>query len=251
VSAPADWWRSFFTGPALELWRLAIPRETTLAQVEALVRLLELRPGERLLDVPCGNGRLALELAARGFLVSGLDLSHELVEEGLRAAAERALTLDLRAGDMRALPWEGLFDAAICAGNSFGYFTDQENRDFLAGVARRLRPGGRFLLEYPLVAEISLERREPRSWQRRGDLILLSESSHDVERARLETTYVFVDLARGTSESRPASFRIYSARDVRVLLDEVGLGSHVFLGDLDGSPFGPHSPGFFVRALRS
>src|SRR6185295_14579347 len=98
-----DWWATFFEGPALELWRRAHSSDESRAQAADVARALRIASGERVLDVPCGNGRLALELAARGVRVSGLDASEEFLAEGRRRAAERGLELELLAGDMRTL----------------------------------------------------------------------------------------------------------------------------------------------------
>ena len=89
----AGWWTTFFEGPALELWRRAHGSDESRGQAADAARALCLTHGERVLDVPCGNGRLALELAARGARVSGLDACAEFVAEGRRRAAERGLNL--------------------------------------------------------------------------------------------------------------------------------------------------------------
>jgi len=251
--ADEGWWTTFFEGPALELWRRAHTGDDSRGQAADIARALRLSGEERVLDVPCGNGRLALELAARGASVSGLDASEEFVAEARRRAAERGLELELRVGDMRELPWEDAFDALLCAGNSFGYFDEQGNAAFLRAAARALRRGGRFLLEYPLVAELVLARREFRDWRIFGERILLSEASYDARRGRLETTYAFADLARasGTVERRTASYQVYTAREVEANLRAAGFASIELLGDLEGAPFDRTSSEFHARAVRA
>jgi SAM-dependent methyltransferase len=247
------WWNEFFEGPALELWRRAIPPEVTKGQAADIERALALRPGERVLDVPCGNGRIALELAARGYSVSGLDLAPEFVSEARSRAAERGLELDVQQGDMRELPWDSEFDAALCTGNSFGYLDDEGNRRFLREVAASLRPGGRFLLDYPLVAELALGRRAYRDWHLLGDRLLLSDGRYDPVLGRLETTYTFVDLAveGGALASRTASYQIYTARETAELLRAAGFERIELLGDLEGGAFELTSSSFYVRAVRA
>jgi SAM-dependent methyltransferase len=247
------WWTTFFEGPALELWRRALPPEVTRGQASEIERALRLERGERVLDVPCGNGRIALELASRGYASSGLDLASDFVAEGLERAAERGVKLDLRQGDMRELPWVNDFDAAFCMGNSFGYLDDRGNRDFLGAVARSLRPGGRFLLDYPLVAELALARREYRDWHLLGDRLLLSDGRFEPVRGRLETTYTFVDLSRpgGDVVSRPASYAVYTAREVTELLRAAGFEGIELWGALDGTVFELRSSAFYARACRA
>ncbi len=75
ITAATDWWKDFFNGIVLDLWRAAVPKEATRTQAEFLIETLELPAESRVLDVPCGNGRLALALAAHGYTMTGLDIA--------------------------------------------------------------------------------------------------------------------------------------------------------------------------------
>ena len=81
MSIPSNWYETFFHGVTLDLWRRAIPPEHTKAETQFLIQNLNCAPGEHLLDVPCGNGRLAFELAKRGYRVTGVDIADEFIEE--------------------------------------------------------------------------------------------------------------------------------------------------------------------------
>src|SRR5262245_33013652 len=117
----------------------------TRQEVEYVVRALALQPGERVLDVGCGPGRHAHELARRGIRVHGVDISARFIEIA-RANAPDGATFERL--DARALPFDAEFDAAIClCQGAFGLKTaDGENEAVLAGIARALRPGGRLAL---------------------------------------------------------------------------------------------------------
>lgn len=246
------WWESFFQGRAVELWDRATPRDLSRGQAADLVRALGLRGKERVLDVPCGNGRLALELAALGLRVTGIDLSAPVVEAARAAASERGLALEVVRGDMRELPWKSTFDAAFCAGNSFGYLDDAGNRAFLRAAREALVPGGRFWLEYPMVAELALRRREARDWQLAGAFLMLTDGHHDPLAGRYEVTYTFLDLERpgGAAETSTASFAVYTAREIDAMLREAGFETVELLADPDGTPFDGRGTGFHARATR-
>jgi len=114
----------------------------TVQEVDFLVETLGLAPGQRVLDVGCGPGRHAHELARRGVGVHGVDISHRFVELARRDAPPGATFERL---DARALPFTAEFDAALslCQG-AFGLVTgDGEDLLVLAGMARALRRGGR------------------------------------------------------------------------------------------------------------
>src|SRR5437773_5747084 len=81
MTIPSNWYEDFFHGLALDLWRKALPPEHTKAEADFLVQVLQCEAGSHLLDVPCGNGRLSLELASRGYQVTGVDIAEEFIEE--------------------------------------------------------------------------------------------------------------------------------------------------------------------------
>src|SRR5262245_49903922 len=104
-----EWYESFFSPLALEFWRAVVSPESTRDEVDFVERALGLgRPG-RLLDLPCGEGRHALELARRGHRVTGVDLSPYAVERAGAEAARTGVTVEFIQGDMRVPP-AGPFD---------------------------------------------------------------------------------------------------------------------------------------------
>jgi SAM-dependent methyltransferase len=113
----------------------------TVQEVDHVVGALGLVPGMRVLDVGCGPGRHAHELARRGIAVHGIDISETFVDLARRDAPDGATFERL---DARALPFDGEFDAAVClCQGAFGLMTAAGEDDVVvAGIARALRPGG-------------------------------------------------------------------------------------------------------------
>jgi 2-polyprenyl-3-methyl-5-hydroxy-6-metoxy-1,4-benzoquinol methylase len=113
----------------------------------ATERLLELRSGERVLDVACGNGLSSRRLAAMGAEVVAFDFAEEMIAHALERTTEhidRIEYLVLDATDEAALLalGEGRFDAAIC---NMALFDMAEIEPLMCALARLLRPGGRFV----------------------------------------------------------------------------------------------------------
>lgn len=162
-----DWTREFFRVPVFDP---GAPEAVEAAAAEAAFvwKALGLKKGERVLDVPCGAGRHSLELARRGALVLGVDKTAAYLVAARERGAGVPRARFLR-GDMRRLPFRGEFDAAVNLWTSFGYFPRYaDDLSVLRGVARALRPGGRFLIDVRDLAEV---RRRPflRHWDRRAD----------------------------------------------------------------------------------
>jgi 2-polyprenyl-3-methyl-5-hydroxy-6-metoxy-1,4-benzoquinol methylase len=234
------WWHEFFTGPYLAFQPNAWPAEKTRADADWLLDVLEPAPGAALLDVPCGEGRIAIELAARGFRVTGVDITAPLLEIARKRAEQRGVMVDWERRDMRDLPWREEFDAAICYWGSFGYFDDAGNVAFVEAVARSLRAGGRFAVE-TLTLESLLPRFQRLGWSRSGDMLMLGDRSFDLVTSRLEEEWTFV--REGTETRRQSSIRLYTYHELYRIFEDAG-----FAGIL-GYDTATHEP-FSLRASR-
>jgi SAM-dependent methyltransferase len=235
VKAEANWWENFFTGLIVDFWRVALPPEVTKAESKWLSDALEARPGGRLLDVPCGDGRLALEMARQGCLVTGVDLSEEFLAAARTEAGAEGLSIVWRLSDMRDLPWREEFDGAFCGGSSFGYFGDEGDLAFLRAVARSLRPGARFALDSVKAVEVLLPAFRQRREMEIGDIRFEAFNHYDHETGWVENRYM---ISRGAkTETRLARHRIYTYREVVSMLERAGFGEIHGYGSLDGEPF--------------
>ncbi len=251
-----DWYSEFFTGMALEVWRQANPPAATRAEADFLERELEPEPGSRLLDVPCGNGRLALELARRGYRLTGLDQAGEFLAEGEQAARKAGLEIAWRVEDMRNLPrlsWPAPFDGAICFGNSFGYHDREGTAAFLAGLGAALRPGGRLALDTAMAAESILPELEPRTVEVVGGIRMEVTRRHDPAQGRIEAQYTFTRESGGTGSETPTETHrawhwVFSVKEIRHLLADAGLATIELYGDLDGTPYTAGMPRLLLIA---
>jgi 2-polyprenyl-3-methyl-5-hydroxy-6-metoxy-1,4-benzoquinol methylase len=218
VDVQSDWWESFFEGVAVDMWLRALPPEHTEREAESLARTLAVPKGARLLDVPCGGGRLSLALAQQGYQLTGVDWSLEFLDHARSCDTDHGVTWERR--DMRDLPWRARFDGAFCVGNSFGYLDDEGNAAFLRAVAAALKPGARFVLETPMVLENLLGHLQDRPWWKVGDVYLLVVNQYDHTRERLDIEYTFV--SNGRVEVRRGSHRAYSYRELAALIQAAG-----------------------------
>jgi SAM-dependent methyltransferase len=190
------------------------------------------------LDIPCGEGRVALELARRGMSVTGLDQSPELLGDARAASAREGLDVAWREGDMRELDDVAAFDAAVCWWGSFGYFDDADDPRFSARVARALRPGGTFVIDMNL-AESLLPQWQSRGAFKAGEVWVIEERSLDLETMRVEVDWTF--LADGEpAATRHSSIRLYTFRALATMLREAGFAT---VSAYDQATFEPFTMG--------
>ena len=113
----------------------------------ATERLLELQPGEQVLDIACGNGLYARRVAAMGADVVAFDFAADMVDHARKRTTEHSGNVDyqvLDATDETALLalGEGQFDAAMA---NMALFDMAEIEPLMRALTRLLRPGGRFI----------------------------------------------------------------------------------------------------------
>jgi SAM-dependent methyltransferase len=107
-----------------------------------LVDRMQVREGERVLDVACGTGNATIPAAKLGADTVGLDITPELFEDARRHAAESGVEIDWVEGDAEDLPFEdGSFDVVL---STFGNMFAPDHRAAAREIARVVKPGGRF-----------------------------------------------------------------------------------------------------------
>jgi SAM-dependent methyltransferase len=105
-----------------------------------LEKLLALQAGAKILDMPCGHGRHAVELVKRGYNVTGVDLNRFFLQKAKEAAAKEGVALDLKKGDMRKRSFDAEFDVALNLFTAIGYFEDDvHDQKVLENFSRSLK----------------------------------------------------------------------------------------------------------------
>ena len=239
-----NWYETFFHGVTLDLWRRAIPPEHTKAEADFLIKHLNFELGARVLDVPCGNGRLTFELANRGYRVTGVDIAEEFIEEARSRARDGTASVEFILGDMRNIEGLGVYDGAFCFGNSFGFLEYADMEKFLAGVARALKPGARFLVNTAMAAESVLPDFEEQSCHEMGDIVMTIKERYVAEESCVDSEYIFE--RNGETDSRKAKHWIYTVAEIRRLLERAGFKVLDCFGSLKGEAFKLGSRELFV-----
>ena len=232
-------WSRFYDARYAELF--LEPAGNAADSVEQLWRLLRLGPGQRVLDVGSGVGRLALPLAARGVHVVGVDA----VPEYVATAARRARALGVSA-EFHAMPGE-CFRAAprchagFCWWTSFGSGGSAEADAALLAAARRsLEPGAPFALDWPHFDHLRRHfepLREQEVQTARGPVRVRRTSVLDEAKGVLRQRWEF--SGAGQAAERETELPTYAPRVLGALFEAAGFEAVELWGE-DEQPLGPH-----------
>lgn len=218
---------------------------TTRNEVEGLLKLIGRRTGTWL-DVCCGYGRHALELARRGWHVRGMDVSRELIALAEQKAEPSGLDAKFSVGDMR-YPDQfifqdlGRFDVASILGTSFGLCCDMEgDTAVLENLAKEVHPGGNIVLEL---------------FNRQFEEQVIGEGTHESSETlngRFER-WRWIDRNSGCKRMKviytgpggtshlDSMLMVYTKDEIEAMARKAGLEILDFKGDFDLQKFDPES----------
>ena len=239
MSGDPNWFDGFFEQEWLDEIALHLPDEGTQNQVDFVVERLGLEPGARVLDVACGHGRHSLELARRGFRVTGVDLSPRSLELAREAAQRESLDVEFVERDARELDFDAEFDAAINLFTSvMGYFEDDaDTQEVVNRVARALVPGGSFLVDTINAFALGRGYQETMWNELESGGVMLHRGSFDLLKGRNEVTWTFI-REDGTRSELSHSLRVFTPHELARMFETAGLTVVGSWGGFDGQELG-------------
>jgi ubiquinone/menaquinone biosynthesis C-methylase UbiE len=141
-----QWYEALFENYAESYDRETFTRGT-LGECDFIEAELSADKSKRIVDIGCGTGRHSIELAKRGYKITGVDLSVSMLERARQKAGEAGVQITFLQHDARKLPFEGNFDVALmlCEGGFPLMETDEMNFEILRNVRRALVPGRKLI----------------------------------------------------------------------------------------------------------
>ncbi|WP_437876545.1 methyltransferase domain-containing protein [Sorangium sp. So ce513] len=250
VRRKRPWWEELFGDDFVRTLDKLDPK-VVRREVDFIEERLGVEKGAVILDLACGAGGHAIEIASRGYSVVGYDLSLAMLARAADDAQDRGQKLNFLQGDMREMTFEETFDGVYCWSTSFGYFDDEKNADVLARIRRALRSGGMLLLD--VVNRDYVASRQPSLVWFEGDgCVCMDEMQVDffTSRLKVKRTVMFED---GRSREIDYSIRLYGLHELGKMLHDTGFK----VTEVTGHPahpgvfFGSESPRLIVLAERS
>jgi cyclopropane fatty-acyl-phospholipid synthase-like methyltransferase len=221
-----NWYEDFFQGINCEIWENAIPADWTKQELDFLISELNLQQGQSILDVPCGFGRHAIEFAKRGFHVTGIDISERFIKSLVNRISLENLNIKAVREDILAVNLSEKFSAAVCLGNSFGYFSFDKMKLFVEKVAASLETGGKFIINSGMIAESILPNFLNYS---KNNSYTVGNIKMDITNIyNVEDSYMVANLLytkEGTTEEHFFKHYVFTLGEVKRLLKLCGLST--------------------------
>ncbi len=232
----SDWYRSFFGRDYLDVYGHLFTPDGSESEVEFVRTTLGLKPGQKVLDLCCGQGRHAVPLARGGLSVTGLDMTESYLELANSAALEAGVEIETVVGDMREIHYENEFDAVINMFTAFGYFDDEaDDQRVLDGAARALKPGGRILLD--LLNRDWVAANYVRHEQRAGPDGTVYTETREFDSVSGRNHVEFSIVGPGGPQRRTGHhIRLYVATEISRMLERAGLDLQRVYGGYGGEP---------------
>jgi ubiquinone/menaquinone biosynthesis C-methylase UbiE len=244
------WWEEVFSDDFIRTME-KLDGKVVRKECDFIEDRLGLEKGAVMLDLACGSGAHAVELATRGYNVVGYDLSLAMLALAQDEAQDRGQKINFLQGDMREMAFEEAFDGIYSWSTSFGYFEDEKNLNVLSRVRRALRQGGMFLLDVAN-RDYVCPRQPSLVWFEGDECVCMDEMHVDffTSRLRVKRTVLFED---GRSRECEYGIRLYGLHELGKMLHETGFK----VVEVTGHPahpgvfFGSESPRIIVLAERA
>ncbi len=209
--------------------------ENAPKEVEDVITLLGIDPDAHILDLCCGVGRHSLELARRGYRVTGVDRTREYLDIATQKATDEGLKVEFLEGDMRTFSRSGVFDAVVNLFTSFSFFEDpDEDKQVIMNVYESLKPGGVFLIDL-MGIEVIARIYQEHDWHEEEDgSLILQERKVNNDWNWMENRWIRIKKT-GERQEYTVSHRLYSAAGLKGLLKECGFKDLKAYGDFEGS----------------
>jgi len=213
--------------------------ERTKGDIDGVEKLLNLKGGEKILDVPCGYGRHSLELARRGFKVYGSDINTVHLNNAVKQAEDQRLKINFTKENMLDLNYKEKFDAVINMCYSFGFFeNDIDNKKTLENFYKALKPNGKFLMEtdvnLPYVRAGNFKEEETRTLLS-GNKLHITEKYNPATK-RMEGTWT-IAKPDGTTTTKEYSVRVFEKDEFIEWCLETGFINCRAFSDWEGNSY--------------
>ena len=227
-------------------------KQRTTSEVKGIIKVLDLKPKSKILDIPCGYGRHSIELAKKGYVVIGSDLNRKHLSIAQREARKNFVKTSFIKENMIDIAYRNEFDAVINMFYSFGFFkTDQENLKVLQNFFKALKPKGKFLMHtdvnIPRILAGKYKTDETRKLVS-GDSLKIGDKYNSTTK-RIEGFWI-LKSKNGKEIKKDYSVRVYTKNEFIKLCKQAGFRFCKAYSDWDKKPYSKDSEDMMIVATK-
>lgn len=229
-----DWYRNNWT---MDIQNMSWVEDTN-RQVDFLIDQLQLHGTEKILDLACGFGRHSLELARRGYNVTGIDITPAYIAYANEQAEKEHLKARFICEDIRSITYDREYDVVLnMADGAIGYLeNDEENRKIFSVIAKALKKGGKHFMD--IMNGSYADTHFPCQLWDAGECGL-TLSAFEWERESRTLLYGQIDYPYGETLSKPEMtegnpIRLYTLEEITAIFSRLGLRISKSFADYSG-----------------
>jgi SAM-dependent methyltransferase len=242
-------WKTFFSSDYLKFSEEILTTERTDYEIEFILKQLNLKPEAKILDLGCGQGRISVPLAKKGFVVTGLDGARDLLEEAKHRAKKEKVDIQFVHKDMREIDFVEEFDAVINFGTAFGYIESQKDDQLILNrVYHALKQDGIFIQDLEN-REAKVRNLSKQTWYYMKNKLVWSDRSFDYASGRWNEVIKWYE--DGMEKHSTLNVRLYTSSEIIYMNENAGLAVRDLYGFFDGQPYSPDSPRMILKLVKT
>lgn len=228
-----DWFRDWFSSDDYLLVYNHRDNEDAVKLNRLILAETVLAENSKILDAACGAGRHSILFAKTGHIVTGFDLSENLLHKARQKAAKENVNVDFVCADIRYASFTGQFDLIANLFTSFGYFeNDDENFAFIKNAGSFLKNNGWYVFDY-FNATFLKNNLAPYSSRQTEDASI--EEFRSFERNRVVKKIVI--HRKGKEKIFFESVKLYTFEEIKRYFEYCGFRIEKLFGNYDGGEF--------------
>lgn len=228
-----DWFKDLYDDFRMRRSFGSISEEDTRKEVDFVYDVLKLFDGAKVLDLFCGTGRHSIELAVRKCNPRGIEYNPDYLRLAEEQAKKRDVSPEFIQGDIRCVDFGEEYDGAIIMHHSFGYFSDEEDRELLKKVYKTLKKQGRFLIEILNKDWLLKNFKEREEFVVKG-IRIVEERKFNAQTSR--NNFTIKRYEKDGVVPKEGSWRFYSASEMKSILKDIGFRFVAGYGNLNKCP---------------
>jgi ubiquinone/menaquinone biosynthesis C-methylase UbiE len=210
---------NFFDSSYKDIWRSLNPEGLSAAESEMIASYL--KEGDEVLDLMCGYGRHAIDLARKGFKVTAIDALPSYIDEIKETVRKEDLSLDAVCSNVLKMDLKGEFHLVACMGNSFSFFEKADCEHILGMIARQTRKGSYLLINSWMISEIAIRHFREKDWMEVGELRYLLDYRFEFFPNRIESKQIILHPDGRKEELKGVDY-IFSLDEMEAMFRKAG-----------------------------